>query len=329
MFKKTFKIIILLIIFILTLIFLLDISLFKRVIKESYIDEDIKMDAKVDVYDDNQKIISEDETYLLEDITSFKIKYSFEKSYSRMNDAESSIKARVYLKKVIDNKVLNEKSFLLDEKNINNNSHLNAIEFNLDKAYLDKFIYNNFKDPSNLKVKLVISNDTKINFSNFNHQIKEDIHIDIPYEKIVRIEKTSFHLRRKLPVKINDSLKLKVYFIIALLILIITSFFLYLELLNYYRLMSLNTYENIIKKIKANYKDQYIELYKMPDISGKHLLEVKTLNDLDTVFKETNDLVNVVETKKDKELIFFVISDDKVYIYKVLNKAHLPKKTLK
>lgn len=328
MFKRSIKIIILLIIFSINLFFLLDITLFKRVIKESYIDEDIKMDAKADVYDDNQKIISEDETYLLEDITRFKINYTFDKNYSKDYEAESSIKARVYLKKVIDNKVLSEKSFLLDEKTFNNKA-INTLEFNLDKDYLDRFIYTNFKDPSNLKIKLVISNDTKINFSNFKHMINEDIHIDIPYERIVRIEKTSFHLKRKLPVKINDSLKLKVYFIISLLILIITSFFLYLELLNYYRLMSLNTYENVIKRIKANYKDQYIELSKMPDISGKHILEVKTLNDLDTVFKETNDLVNVVETKKDKELIFFVISDDKVYMYKVLNKAHLPKKTLK
>ena len=328
MFKRSMKIIILLIIFSINLFFLLDITLFKRVIKESYIDEDIKMDAKVDVYDDNQKIISEDETYLLEDITRFKINYTFDKNYSKDYEAESSIKARVYLKKVIDNKVLSEKSFLLDEKTFNNKA-INTLEFNLDKDYLDRFIYTNFKDSSNLKIKLVISNDTKISFSNFKHMINEDIHIDIPYERIVRIEKTSFHLKRKLPVKINDSLKLKVYFIISLLILIITSFFLYLELLNYYRLISLNTYENIIKRIKANYKDQYIELSKMPDISGKHILEVKTLNDLDTVFKETNDLVNVVETKKDKELIFFVISDDKVYMYKVLNKAHLPKKTLK
>lgn len=328
MFKRSMKIIILLIIFSINLFFLLDITLFKRVIKESYIDEDIKMDAKVDVYDDNQKIISEDETYLLEDITRFKINYTFDKNYSKDYEAESSIKARVYLKKLIDNKVLSEKSFLLDEKTFNNKA-INTLEFNLDKDYLDRFIYTNFKDPSNLKIKLVISNDTKINFSNFKHMINEDIHIDIPYEKIIRIEKTSFHLKRKLPVKINDSLKLKVYFIISFLILIITSFFLYLELLNYYRLMSLNTYENVIKRIKANYKDQYIELSKMPDISGKHILEVKTLNDLDTVFKETNDLVNVVETKKDKELIFFVISDDKVYMYKVLNKAHLPKKTLK
>lgn len=328
MFKRSMKIIILLIIFSINLFFLLDITLFKRVIKESYIDEDIKMDAKVDVYDDNQKIISEDETYLLEDITRFKINYTFDKNYSKDYEAESRIKARVYLKKIMDNKVLSEKSFLLDEKTFNNKT-LNTLEFNLDKDYLDRFIYTNFKDPSNLKIKLVISNDTKINFSNFKHMINEDIHIDIPYEKIIRIEKTSFHLKRKLPVKINDSLKLKVYFIISLLILIITSFFLYLELLNYYRLMSLNTYENVIKRIKANYKDQYIELSKMPDISGKHILEVKTLNDLDTVFKETNDLVNVVETKKDKELIFFVISDDKVYMYKVLNKAHLPKKTLK
>ncbi len=328
MFKRSIKIIILLIIFSINLFFLLDITLFKRVIKESYIDEDIKMDAKVDVYDDNQKIISEDETYLLEDITRFKINYTFDKNYSKDYEAESSIKARVYLKKIMDNKVLSEKSFLLDEKTFNNKA-INTLEFNLDKDYLDRFIYTNFKDPSNLKIKLVISNDTKVNFSNFKHMINEDIHIDIPYEKIVRIEKTSFHLKRKLPVKINDSLKLKVYFIISLLILIITSFFLYLELLNYYRLMSLNTYENVIKRIKANYKDQYIELSKMPDISGKHILEVKTLNDLDTVFKETNDLVNVVETKKDKELIFFVISDDKVYMYKVLNKAHLPKKTLK
>lgn len=328
MFKRSIKIIILLIIFSINLFFLLDITLFKRVIKESYIDEDIKMDAKVDVYDDNQKIISEDETYLLEDITRFKINYTFDKNYSKDYEAESSIKARVYLKKVIDNKVLSEKSFLLDEKTFNNKA-INTLEFNLDKDYLDRFIYTNFKDPSNLKIKVVISNDTKINFSSFKHMINEDIHIDIPYEKIVRIEKTSFHLKRKLPVKINDSLKLKVYFIISLLILIITSFFLYLEILNYYRLMSLNTYENVIKRIKANYKDQYIELSKMPDISGKHILEVKTLNDLDTVFKETNDLVNVVETKKDKELIFFVISDDKVYMYKVLNKAHLPKKTLK
>lgn len=328
MFKRSMKIIILLIIFSINLFFLLDITLFKRVIKESYIDEDIKIDAKVDVYDDNQKIISEDETYLLEDITRFKINYTFDKNYSKDYEAESSIKARVYLKKVIDNKVLSEKSFLLDEKTFNNKA-INTLEFNLDKDYLDRFIYTNFKDPSNLKIKLVISNDTKINFSNFKHMINEDIHIDIPYERIVRIEKTSFHLKRKLPVKINDSLKLKVYFIISFLILIITSFFLYLELLNYYRLMSLNTYENVIKRIKANYKDQYIELSKMPDISGKHILEVKTLNDLDTVFKETNDLVNVVETKKDKELIFFVISDDKVYMYKVLNKAHLPKKTLK
>lgn len=328
MFKRSMKIIILLIIFSINLFFLLDITLFKRVIKESYIDEDIKMDAKVDVYDDNQKIISEDETYLLEDITRFKINYTFDKNYSKDYEAESSIKARVYLKKVIDNKVLSEKSFLLDEKTFNNKA-INTLEFNLDKDYLDRFIYTNFKDPSNLKIKLVISNDTKINFSNFKHMINEDIHIDIPYEKIIRIEKTSFHLKRKLPVKINDSLKLKVYFIISFLILIITSFFLYIELLNYYRLMSLNTYENVIKRIKANYKDQYIELSKMPDISGKHILEVKTLNDLDTVFKETNDLVNVVETKKDKELIFFVISDDKVYMYKVLNKAHLPKKTLK
>lgn len=328
MFKRSMKIIILLIIFSINLFFLLDITLFKRVIKESYIDEDIKMDAKVDVYDDNQKIISEDETYLLEDITRFKINYTFDKNYSKDYEAESSIKARVYLKKIMDNKVLSEKSFLLDEKTFNNKA-INTLEFNLDKDYLDRFIYTNFKDPSNLKIKLVISNDTKINFSNFKHMINEDIHIDIPYEKIIRIEKTSFHLKRKLPVKINDSLKLKVYFIISFLILIITSFFLYLELLNYYRLMSLNTYENVIKRIKANYKDQYIELSKMPDISGKHILEVKTLNDLDTVFKETNDLVNVVETKKDKELIFFVISDDKVYMYKVLNKAHLPKKTLK
>lgn len=328
MFKRSMKIIILLIIFSINLFFLLDITLFKRVIKESYIDEDIKIDAKVDVYDDNQKIISEDETYLLEDITRFKINYTFDKNYSKDYEAESSIKARVYLKKIMDNKVLSEKSFLLDEKTFNNKA-INTLEFNLDKDYLDRFIYTNFKDPSNLKIKLVISNDTKINFSNFKHMINEDIHIDIPYEKIIRIEKTSFHLKRKLPVKINDSLKLKVYFIISFLILIITSFFLYLELLNYYRLMSLNTYENVIKRIKANYKDQYIELSKMPDISGKHILEVKTLNDLDTVFKETNDLVNVVETKKDKELIFFVISDDKVYMYKVLNKAHLPKKTLK
>lgn len=328
MFKRSMKIIILLIIFSINLFFLLDITLFKRVIKESYIDEDIKMDAKVDVYDDNQKIISEDETYLLEDITRFKINYTFDKNYSKDYEAESSIKARVYLKKIMDNIVLSEKSFLLDEKTFNNKA-INTLEFNLDKDYLDRFIYTNFKDPSNLKIKLVISNDTKINFSNFKHMINEDIHIDIPYEKIIRIEKTSFHLKRKLPVKINDSLKLKVYFIISFLILIITSFFLYLELLNYYRLMSLNTYENVIKRIKANYKDQYIELSKMPDISGKHILEVKTLNDLDTVFKETNDLVNVVETKKDKELIFFVISDDKVYMYKVLNKAHLPKKTLK
>lgn len=328
MFKRSMKIIILLIIFSINLFFLLDITLFKRVIKESYIDEDIKMDAKVDVYDDNQKIISEDETYLLEDITRFKINYTFDKNYSKDYEAESRIKARVYLKKIMDNKVLSEKSFLLDEKTFNNKA-INTLEFNLDKDYLDRFIYTNFKDPSNLKIKLVISNDTKINFSNFKHMINEDIHIDIPYERIVRIEKTSFHLKRKLPVKINDSLKLKVYFIISFLILIITSFFLYLELLNYYRLMSLNTYENVIKRIKANYKDQYIELSKMPDISGKHILEVKTLNDLDTVFKETNDLVNVVETKKDKELIFFVISDDKVYMYKVLNKAHLPKKTLK
>lgn len=328
MFKRSMKIIILLIIFSINLFFLLDITLFKRVIKESYIDEDIKMDAKVDVYDDNQKIISEDETYLLEDITRFKINYTFDKNYSKDYGAESSIKARVYLKKIMDNKVLSEKSFLLDEKTFNNKA-INTLEFNLDKDYLDRFIYTNFKDPSNLKIKLVISNDTKVNFSNFKHMINEDIHIDIPYEKIIRIEKTSFHLKRKLPVKINDSLKLKVYFIISFLILIITSFFLYLEILNYYRLMSLNTYENVIKRIKANYKDQYIELSKMPDISGKHILEVKTLNDLDTVFKETNDLVNVVETKKDKELIFFVISDDKVYMYKVLNKAHLPKKTLK
>lgn len=316
-------------VFLFALFSLADILYFKSFNENTYVNEDIKAFYNVKaIYLNGQSFESESNSYYLNELDKLKITYNFEVRYAKKVTA--FFKGRVFLKI----KVLSGNDKILYSDNIDlgifkyqqdKSSFKHNIKHDLDINISDinQLILNSTSHlPRNLNVKLKLEVDglLKVDFGNI-HEYKKVLNLDIPYQDIFTIEKESVKEINKAPVDIKNSQVLKLYLLLSLILFIISFYIIIIYGIRLYNLSKKTEYERLIRKVKANYKDNIVELEYLPNFNDKEILEVKTLFDLQTVYEETRAIINVCEVDKDKELYFFVSDKDKVYVYKVLNKS--------